>query len=149
MDFIFSKWPEAIWAERRVHVPLVVACQSDMGPAERRDVPGDIVWDGHAAFPQIIHRGFQIFRIPQDDGCDQKVETGCFVDLMLITAIAHFSELVEEDPACEGVSGFSSGQTCACSFSQIGYPLRSRDVNMLGWRTRHPIPKAGSTTRAP
>ena len=32
---------------------------------------------------------------------------------------------------------------------QIGYPLRSRDVNMLGWRTRHPIPKAGSTTRAP
>ena len=31
----------------------------------------------------------------------------------------------------------------------IGYPLRSRDVNMLGWRTRHPIPKAGSTTRAP
>ena len=30
-----------------------------------------------------------------------------------------------------------------------GYPLRSRDVNMLGWRTRHPIPKAGSTTRAP
>ena len=34
-------------------------------------------------------------------------------------------------------------------FSEIGYPLRSRDVNMLGWRTRHPIPKAGSTTRAP
>ena len=28
---------------------------------------------------------------------------------------------------------------------KIGYPLRSRDVNMLGWRTRHPIPKAGST----
>ena len=34
-------------------------------------------------------------------------------------------------------------------FLEIGYPLRSRDVNMLGWRTRHPIPKAGSTTRAP
>ena len=34
-------------------------------------------------------------------------------------------------------------------YSEIGYPLRSRDVNMLGWRTRHPIPKAGSTTRAP
>ena len=34
-------------------------------------------------------------------------------------------------------------------FMEIGYPLRSRDVNMLGWRTRHPIPKAGSTTRAP
>ena len=33
--------------------------------------------------------------------------------------------------------------------AEIGYPLRSRDVNMLGWRTRHPIPKAGSTTRAP
>ena len=32
---------------------------------------------------------------------------------------------------------------------EIGYPLRSRDVNMPGWRTRHPIPKAGSTTRAP
>ena len=32
---------------------------------------------------------------------------------------------------------------------EIGYPLRSRDVNMLGWRTRHPIPKAGRTTRAP
>ena len=35
------------------------------------------------------------------------------------------------------------------SITKIGYPLRSRDVNMLGWRTRHPIPKAGSTTRAP
>ena len=35
------------------------------------------------------------------------------------------------------------------AFSDIGYPLRSRDVNMLGWQTRHPIPKAGSTTRAP
>ena len=35
------------------------------------------------------------------------------------------------------------------SIFDIGYPLRSRDVNMLGWRTRHPIPKAGSTTRAP
>ena len=35
------------------------------------------------------------------------------------------------------------------SLPEIGYPLRSRDVNMLGWRTRHPIPKAGSTTRAP
>ena len=34
-------------------------------------------------------------------------------------------------------------------YDEIGYPLRSRDVNMLGWRTRHPIPKAGSTTRAP
>ena len=34
-------------------------------------------------------------------------------------------------------------------YLEIGYPLRSRDVNMLGWRTRHPIPKAGSTTRAP
>lgn len=33
IDFIFSKWPEAIWAERRVHVPQVVAGQSDMGPA--------------------------------------------------------------------------------------------------------------------
>ena len=39
--------------------------------------------------------------------------------------------------------------TSARSFRSIGYPLRSRDVNMLGWRTRHPIPKAGSTTRAP
>ena len=35
------------------------------------------------------------------------------------------------------------------NLAEIGYPLRSRDVNMLGWRTRHPIPKAGSTTRAP
>ena len=38
---------------------------------------------------------------------------------------------------------------CRGGFALIGYPLRSRDVNMLGWRTRHPIPKAGSTTRAP
>ena len=37
----------------------------------------------------------------------------------------------------------------ADAIAEIGYPLRSRDVNMLGWRTRHPIPKAGSTTRAP
>ena len=39
--------------------------------------------------------------------------------------------------------------TLPAGYLEIGYPLRSRDVNMLGWRTRHPIPKAGSTTRAP
>ncbi len=116
---IFPKWPEAIWAEWRFHVPQVIAGQSDMGPAKRGDVFDDIVWDGHTVFPQISDGGFQIFCVPQDDGGDQKVETGCFVDLVLITAIAHFAELVEEDPACESVSCFSSGQTCAGSFSQF------------------------------
>ena len=43
----------------------------------------------------------------------------------------------------------SASSKTAMGFAHIGYPLRSRDVNMLGWRTRHPIPKAGSTTRAP
>ena len=41
------------------------------------------------------------YGVPQDDGGDQEVETGCFVDLMLVTANAHFTELVEEDAACE------------------------------------------------
>ncbi len=50
---IFPKWPEAIWAEWRFHVPQVVAGQSDMGPAKRRDVFDDVIWDGDAVFPQI------------------------------------------------------------------------------------------------
>ena len=45
--------------------------------------------------------------------------------------------------------GCGDGIFASVLFAEIGYPLRSRDVNMLGWRTRHPIPKAGSTTRAP
>lgn len=50
---VFPKWPEAIWTERWVHVPQVVPGQSDMCPAERRDVFDDFVWDGGAVFPQI------------------------------------------------------------------------------------------------
>ena len=50
---IFPKWPEAIWAEWRVHVPEVVPCQSDMGPAKWRDVFDDVIRDGDAVFPQI------------------------------------------------------------------------------------------------
>ena len=45
--------------------------------------------------------------------------------------------------------GFGTPESGSIGLLEIGYPLRSRDVNMLGWRTRHPIPKAGSTTRAP
>ena len=44
---------------------------------------------------------------------------------------------------------YAQNELAVEAFKKIGYPLRSRDVNMLGWRTRHPIPKAGSTTRAP
>ena len=50
---IFPKWPEAIRAEWRVHVPQVVPGQSDMGPAKRRDVFGDIIWDGDAVVSQL------------------------------------------------------------------------------------------------
>ena len=40
---ILPQWPEAIRAERRVHVPQVIPGQSDMGPAKRRDVFDDFV----------------------------------------------------------------------------------------------------------
>ncbi len=50
-----------------------------------------------------------------------------------------------ENPSASNFHVVSAGELIL----GIGYPLRSRDVNMLGWRTRHPIPKAGSTTRAP
>jgi len=135
MNFILSKWPEAICAKRRVHVPLVIACQFDMSPAKRCDVFGDFAWDDYSVFPQIIHRGLQIFRISQDDSCDQKVEAGCFMDLMLITAVAHFSELVEKYSSREGVSGFSSGQAFAphmfdrCSELLFRFRPRSTWVN--------------------
>ena len=52
-------------------------------------------------------------------------------------------------PARDVAGGFILAVLLDRRFTDIGYPLRSRDVNMLGWRTRHPIPKAGSTTRAP
>jgi hypothetical protein len=51
---------------------------------------------------------------------------------MLLTAIAHFAELVEEDPACEGGSGFSSGQTCAGSFPQFqaAHPFQGKEGSL-------------------
>ena len=125
-EFMFF---EEIWAERCVRVPLVVACQSDICPDKRRNVPFDFVWDVHAVLPKILHRGFQIFCFPQDDGSDQRVEAGSFVDLVLVTAIAHFPKLVEEDPTCESVSGFSSDQVGACSFSQfqVASPFQNKE----------------------
>ena len=57
----------------------------------------------------VLSNEIVLLKAPQDDGGNQEVEARRFVDLMLIAAIAHFTELVEEDPAREGVSGFSSG----------------------------------------
>lgn len=48
---------------------------------------------------------------------------------MLVAAIAHFTELVEEDPASKSVSSFPSGQTCAGSFPQFqaAHPFQCKE----------------------
>ena len=52
------------------------------------------------------------------------------MDLMLIAAVAYFTELVEEDPTCESVSCLSSGQTCAGSLAQFqaSHPFQGKRV---------------------
>ncbi len=89
----------------------------------------DFIWDGHTVFPQISDGGFQILGIPQDDCGNQEVEARRLVDLMLVAAIAHFTELVEEDPACKGVSSLASGQACAGSFPQFqaAHPFQGKE----------------------
>ena len=57
---------------------------------------------------------------------------GCVAWLATGTASADlpdFTELVEEDPAREGVSGFASGQTCAGSFPQFqaAHPFQGKE----------------------
>ena len=78
-----------------------------MLPTERRHVPEKVLVDWPALAPQIGIGNIEIFRIPEDDCCDQQVEPGGPEKLVLEAAIAHFAEPAEIDGASQRVARFA------------------------------------------
>ena len=69
------KWPKLVWLEGRRHIPLVVACQVDVLPAQRRQM-GKISGDRMVPLLlQVIDSPLQIGRVPQNDGGDEQIQT--------------------------------------------------------------------------
>ena len=78
-----------------------------MLPAERRQVLQQAVIDGMAVTAQCMCRPFQIYGIPQHDGRGYQVEATGPVALLLETAVADFTEAVEEYGTGQRVAGFA------------------------------------------
>ena len=97
------KRPKLVWPEGRRRIPLVVARQVDVLPAQRRQM-GKI--SGRRMVPllsKVIDSPLQIGRVPQNDGGDEQIQTARAVALILIRAVADFAESVEEHGAAKRI----------------------------------------------
>src|SRR5690606_15019358 len=52
---------------------------------------------------QCLNRPLHINRIPKDNSADDEIESACTVALILVTAIAEFTEPVQEDGTSQRV----------------------------------------------
>lgn len=78
-----------------------------MLPAQRGDMGEQGIGDVDAALAQVAGGAVEINGVPQDDGRDDEVKTGCPVPLVLKDAVAQFAEPIEEDGAGECVAGLA------------------------------------------
>lgn len=71
-----------------------------------------------AVFAQCLNRPLHINRIPKDNSADDEIESACTVALILVTAIAEFTEPVQED----GTSlGDRLGKMASCFVRKGGF----------------------------
>jgi hypothetical protein len=86
--------------------PDVIFGQVDVLPAKRRQMGqqmiGDILLLAHGC-----DGAFQIPRVSQDDGGDEKIEAGDTMLPVLIGAVADFSEPMDENRPCQAVPGLA------------------------------------------
>jgi hypothetical protein len=67
------EWPQAIG--RLSGVPIVLARERDVLPAERRDVGEQFVGDNDALGAEVLDGTVEIDRVPVDDGCRLALST--------------------------------------------------------------------------
>ncbi len=102
-----SQRPELACADLGAAAPEVIAGQIDMLPTQRRQVLQQRGIDGVAVATQGVRCPFQVDRVPQHDGCRHQVEAAGPVALLLETAVANFTEAVEEHGTGQRVAGFT------------------------------------------
>lgn len=87
--------------------PDVVAGQVDVLPAQRREMWQQSLVDVLARVPQPLDGPLQVDGVPQDDRRHHQVEAARTVALVLETAVADFTEPVQEHGAGQCVLGFT------------------------------------------
>jgi hypothetical protein len=87
-------------------VPVVIAGQPDVIPAERSHVSKQRVVDG-TTFPECIHGSLEVHRVPERDGGDHEIQTAGSVALIFIGAIPDLTQPMEEHRPRERVPRLS------------------------------------------
>jgi len=103
--------------------PDVVAGEIDVLPPERRQV-GEKAIGNVVGLAQGSDRAVQIAGVPQSDGRDEEVEAGRAVLLVLVSAVADFTEpmkLLRDSPlfSSRPVSRRSSGSSIQSSVNRV------------------------------
>src|SRR3982750_1532596 len=86
--------PQAVG--RLSRVPIVLARERDVLPAERRDVGEQFVGDNDALGAEVLDGTVEIDRVPVDDGCRQQAQPRSPEALVLERAVAELALAVEE-----------------------------------------------------
>ena len=80
-----------------VLLPDIVAGQIDVLPAKGKKTRQKRIVHIPPVFAQCLNRPLHINRIPKDNGADDEIESARTVALILVTAVAEFTEPVQED----------------------------------------------------
>jgi hypothetical protein len=98
--------PKSAFGNPFVGVPVVIAGQPDVIPAERSDVSEQRVVDG-TTLPESIHGSLEVHGIPERDGGDHEIQAAGAVALVFIGAIADLAEAMKEHGPRERIARFS------------------------------------------
>src|SRR3954451_9727441 len=95
------EWPQAVG--RLSRVPIVLARERDVLPAERRDVGEQFVGDDDALGADVLDGTVEIGRVPVDDGGRQQAQPRSPEALVLERAVAELALAVEEHGPAERI----------------------------------------------
>ncbi len=84
-------------------VPAVHSGEGYVLPSQGREVPEVLVRYVDSLAAQLANGRIYIGRVPQRDGGADEVEAAGPVHLVLVGAVAHLAQAVEEDRSREGV----------------------------------------------
>jgi hypothetical protein len=99
--------------------PDVISGQVDVLPAERGQMSQQIIRDIFF-LAQGGDGAFQIPRVPQNDGSDEKIVAGDTMLLVFIGAVADLSEPMDEDRPSRAVAGLALIKLLAGCATQFG-----------------------------
>lgn len=86
-----------------------------------------------AVFAQCLNRPLHINRIPKDNSADDEIESACTVALILVTAIAEFTEPVQEDGTSQRVLSLALIQTNLHAATQFDVCKIATTIEIVFW----------------